>query len=501
MNKSNFKIQPYESSKLDANILSYLNVDSVGHVVTAEAWKALWGFVINGVNRTDAQLHYLLNAEDGIIHTIAQDHVDIKNEHAQISVEHNLLKLQFAKAAANFEQFNKDAEEMRGIHEHVVNTSDALSKAFVHYGEEPPTNPNVRIWVCPTRGVLSPVIGKPTPQHGVVFNDYINNKAGLGSFAAGTNNEATGDYSAAFGSGNKATGKGAFVTGISNIAGKACKVSGSTNNVLGESCFASGYKNNIAEGVKYCAVYGQGNQVLNGTNHLVFGLRNTVQFSGSGAFQCNGVGGYLNAINGGSYNFVLGYSNTIDKGAFVSVFGTGHHLSEDKSWSNSLITGRYSKVYDTTQLLVVGNGNLEEVDTSIISTPEKSVIYYDKNGVPYRGLTEFDPSKTYYAAKRTNAFQVGCNYDGTNPYFVLGDFERTDKAHTIFTTDIENIKTIKDKADKSYVDEELQNLGEQLSAAGGVIAETVTAFDKRVLELEQEVELLKQQIVTLTSQS
>ncbi len=71
--------------------------------------------------------------------------------------------------------------------------------------------------------------------------------SGLGSFAWGNNNEASGDYAAAFGSTNAAGGGNSFAAGLANIVGGyASAAFGWQNSISGNYSFAQGQYNTVS---------------------------------------------------------------------------------------------------------------------------------------------------------------------------------------------------------------------------------------------------------------
>lgn len=281
-----------------------------------------------------------------------------------------------------------------------------------------------------------------------LLDDKINEKPGLKIPNAGEifgsyeKNQATAKYSTAFGYNNKALDEGAFVCGSNNIAKKNCLIGGNNNTIMGISCFAFGIKNNISENAESCAIYGEENQILNGGRHLVFGTANIVQDTkNSQVFLGNLVGGKANTINSGNYNVILGENNIIDNGNKVAVFGTGHHLSSAKTWSNLLIAGRYSKLDSSRHLFVVGNGTSD--------------------------------------SNRGNAFEVRSEVNGTGPYVIIG-------GETLYPSQIKEFKKINDKADTTYVDAEIKTLSDKLSS--------VYVYKGSVKDLDELRDIVNQQI-------
>ena len=182
MSEHNFTIDAYTSKRLDSNLLSALNVNSVGDVVTAEAWTQLWELVISTVNSMDDTLQRVFNQEGGILVQVINDYERIVEDHTVIKAEHQVLKAKFDDALAGFEAFENASKELNAIYEDVKLRHEALENNFVHYGETPPTNPYIRLWVRPTNAHFSPGVGSSTWYGGEVFNDYSKNFAGANAY-------------------------------------------------------------------------------------------------------------------------------------------------------------------------------------------------------------------------------------------------------------------------------------------------------------------------------
>ena len=104
----------YTKQSIDPNILSVLDVDATGKVVSAEDWKELWGLVIKHINTID---EYCLSIED--------------------------IRVNWEASEA---ELNKVITEFRAKY-------DILSKSFIHYGEEPPKDEHIKLWVQPVEDV------------------------------------------------------------------------------------------------------------------------------------------------------------------------------------------------------------------------------------------------------------------------------------------------------------------------------------------------------------
>lgn len=144
-----YKLTPYVSKIFNSDILSYLNVDTEGDVVSAQVWKALWSNVLNFTQQLDTHMTELLS-QDGIITKLVTDHNKFITDHATILAAYESLKPKFdtldksvtaAQNAAASAAFSKmDAEKY----------ATALAKSFVHYGNNAPINPYIKLWIRPS---------------------------------------------------------------------------------------------------------------------------------------------------------------------------------------------------------------------------------------------------------------------------------------------------------------------------------------------------------------
>ena len=167
-------IKKYEPKLIDPAILSVLNVDAAGKVVTADVWKTLWNLVITSLNYT---AEYCTDIDDLVL--------------TWKESEHTLQQV--------IEEFNKKYE--------------TLKTGFIYYGENPPEDPNYSLWVQPIRSfsdttpvtrlelieslfpkadktwveeqlknVDVPTVGTDLGNGNEIFNDYSSNKAGTRAF-------------------------------------------------------------------------------------------------------------------------------------------------------------------------------------------------------------------------------------------------------------------------------------------------------------------------------
>lgn len=101
----------YKTQAINPSVLSVLDVVSDGKVVSAETWKSLWLLVFDKINAINS---FCLTLDE--------------------------LKVNWSESLTAFNTaFSAFIEKY-----------NALSKSFVHYGLDEPTNPHIRFWVKPT---------------------------------------------------------------------------------------------------------------------------------------------------------------------------------------------------------------------------------------------------------------------------------------------------------------------------------------------------------------
>lgn len=104
----------YKTHAISTDILSVLDVVSEGKVVSAENWNTLWKAVFTSINGIDA---YCL--------TIDELRMNWEASEENLDAKVNLINKKY----------------------------NALETSFVHYGEEPPTNEHIKLWVQPVNNV------------------------------------------------------------------------------------------------------------------------------------------------------------------------------------------------------------------------------------------------------------------------------------------------------------------------------------------------------------
>jgi hypothetical protein len=150
-----YKITPYVNKVFNADILSYLNVDSEGDIVSAKTWKALWGNILNFTQQIDVHMTELLGP-NGVLPSLVEDHKTILEEHKSLLADHDMLKQKFDNLddAIGISKYN--ALQASQAAELARKYMLALSEGFIHYGDMPPINPHIKLWVHETDATALP---------------------------------------------------------------------------------------------------------------------------------------------------------------------------------------------------------------------------------------------------------------------------------------------------------------------------------------------------------
>lgn len=134
-------VNKYNSHPIEPDILSRLNVDQAGEVVSAETWRALWELVWHSLSSYDACF------------------TDIYRTLAELSTETNTCVERIVELEActkrletSWKILQQTYEEIAGHYEDIVNIHDALEEALVWYGTEAPPKGKeyVKLWIVPT---------------------------------------------------------------------------------------------------------------------------------------------------------------------------------------------------------------------------------------------------------------------------------------------------------------------------------------------------------------
>lgn len=113
----------YTAQPIDLSILSVLNVDLDGKVVTADAWKTLWTTVFKHINSLD---QYCVSMEE--------------------------IRLNWEKSETALKAIVEDINKKYAV----------LKQSFIHYGSQEPTNEDQLLWVQPTAEVPESLLFTPT---------------------------------------------------------------------------------------------------------------------------------------------------------------------------------------------------------------------------------------------------------------------------------------------------------------------------------------------------
>lgn len=144
-----YKITPYINKVFNADILSYLNVDSEGDVVSAKTWKALWGNILNFTQQIDVHMTELLSP-NGVVTMLIADHNRFIEEHALILADYNTLKQKFAVLDDVIAEADANVQQALQAAQTAHDAALALGTEFIHYGDTPPTNPYTKLWARKT---------------------------------------------------------------------------------------------------------------------------------------------------------------------------------------------------------------------------------------------------------------------------------------------------------------------------------------------------------------
>lgn len=146
------EVNQYTPHAIDPNILSTLNVDQAGEVVSAEVWKSLWDLVLGllikyneyfaDIYRTLAELSKELDACVKRIERIEKLYDDLVKRMESLEKTWTDLRDTYIKIANNYEE--------------IVYIYNSLKAGFIHYGDSPPEDANIKLWVQPTNDVLDP---------------------------------------------------------------------------------------------------------------------------------------------------------------------------------------------------------------------------------------------------------------------------------------------------------------------------------------------------------
>lgn len=144
-------INKYTPHTIEPDILSRLNVDQAGDVVSAETWVALWELVLHllskynehfvDIYRTLEELGTEVDTCIKRIDTLEVQYHDLENRMGNLEKSWSALQDTYNKIAGHYEE--------------IKHIQESLESGFVHYGKEPPTTDFIKLWVMPTHGIPS----------------------------------------------------------------------------------------------------------------------------------------------------------------------------------------------------------------------------------------------------------------------------------------------------------------------------------------------------------
>ena len=211
----------YETQAIDLDLLSVLDITKEGKVVSAEKWVELWNLVFQHINKIDAFC------------------VDMQS---------------------TLDNWHESEIALNEIIEDMQIKYNALSTEFIHYGENPPENPHIMLWVRRRNDITPNYLltnedvdselssTSENPVQNKVANAALNNKmdknnpTGTGSFSLNRRSDTVvGDYSFAEGSNGQATGTASHAEGMyTNALGSASHAEGNSTTASGGGSHAEG---------------------------------------------------------------------------------------------------------------------------------------------------------------------------------------------------------------------------------------------------------------------
>lgn len=142
-------INKYTAHTIEPDILSRLNVDQAGDVVSAETWVALWDLVLHllskynehfvDIYRTLEELGTEVDTCIKRIDTLEEQYQDLENRMGNLEKSWSALQDTYNKIAGHYEE--------------IKHIQESLESGFVHYGKEPPATDFIKLWVMPTHGI------------------------------------------------------------------------------------------------------------------------------------------------------------------------------------------------------------------------------------------------------------------------------------------------------------------------------------------------------------
>lgn len=125
-----------------------------GDVISAEVWNSLLNTIISTANTHSEELQRFP--------ALLEDFTNLQNA--------------WTDWHAKYSTIFDNVEIIASNTQNILNIYAGLADGLVHYGEEPPTNPAIRLWIRQKKADYS-FVGISTADDGEIFNDYGTNKA------------------------------------------------------------------------------------------------------------------------------------------------------------------------------------------------------------------------------------------------------------------------------------------------------------------------------------
>lgn len=144
-------IKKYTAHTIEPDILSRLNVDQAGDVVSAETWVALWELVLHLLGKYNE--HFV-----DIYRTLGElgEELDTCIKRVDnLEGQYNGLVERMGNLENSWSALQEAYNKVAGCYDEIKQIQNTLESGFVHYGENPPTTDFIKLWVMPTQGVPS----------------------------------------------------------------------------------------------------------------------------------------------------------------------------------------------------------------------------------------------------------------------------------------------------------------------------------------------------------
>jgi hypothetical protein len=139
-------IKQYTSHTLEETILSRLNVDQAGEVVSAEAWTELWMTVFHLLGSYNEHFQYLYD-------TLATLNSELNACVGRVDIlerDFKVLDDKMATLQNTWQQLQATYDKIAGHYDEIKTIQKTLEDGFIHYGTEAPPNDFIKLWVLPT---------------------------------------------------------------------------------------------------------------------------------------------------------------------------------------------------------------------------------------------------------------------------------------------------------------------------------------------------------------